>query len=152
MSDYDNFSILLIDNGSSEENFSELKRLLPEDKRIILRRIHENKGYVGGINFGLNCGLQEKPDYFLIMNNDTILDRNAISALVDTCRDFNNKAIVTGKVFDYDDTNRLQDIGYILKKKWNLSFEHIGFNEIDCGQYDRVSERDLIDDVFGFSP
>ena len=116
-SDYENHSILLIDNGSTNENYTELKNKLPVNEKVYLHRIKQNRGYVGGINYGLEEGAKLKPDYFLIMNNDTIIDKVAISELVRTCMDYNNQAIVTGKVYHYDEPQKIQHVGYSLKSK-----------------------------------
>lgn len=151
-SKYYNFKILLIDNGSEPNTFKNLKNELPNDKRLILHRINNNRGYVGGINYGLEEGAKLKPDYFLIMNNDTILDPTAISALISACRKYEDKAIVSGKVYHYDDPNRLQYIGSRLINPKTLKYERMGDNEIDKGQYDVIAERDLLDDIFWLIP
>lgn len=145
---YDDFQVLLIDNGSTYENFEELKKNIALDSRLKLFRIKQNVGYVGGINYGLKEGVKLNPDYFLIMNNDTIIDENAIFELSKTCKHYNNKAIVTGKVYHYDAPNMLQDIGYSYRNKKTLEFNRIGLDENDDGQYDKISERDILDDVF----
>jgi len=151
-SDYKNFTIILIDNGSTNENYLKLKKQLPEDVRINLKRIEKNRGYVGGVNYGLEQGSKLKPGYFLIMNNDTVIDKNAISALVATAERYKQKVIATGKVYHYDEPDKLQDIGYTFKNKKLLKFNRLGLNEIDNGQYDMETERDMIDDVFWLFP
>jgi len=147
-SEYEDFKIVVVDNGSTNENYSKLKKNLPVDKRLILYRIEENRGYVGGVNYGLKKGFELYPDYFLILNNDTILDKHAIGELKSKCEYYENKAIVTGKVYDFDEPNKLQDVGYIYNNKKILQFKRIGLNEEDNGQYDQIAERDMLDDVF----
>ena len=149
---YQYFDILLIDNGSTEENYSLLIMEVPKDSRIILKRISQNIGYVAATNYGLEEGLKLNAEYFLIMNNDTIIDQYAIMELVNTCNKYDNKAIVTGKVYHYDDPNRLQDVGYMFKNKNLLTIIRIGENEIDTGQYDKVENRDLLDDIYWLFP
>ncbi len=151
-SEYNNYSILVIDNGPTEENHHELQNALPIDDRIILHRLEENRGYVGGINYGLEEGAKLNADYFLILNNDTLIDKKAVTELVKTCKDYNDKAIVTGKVFHYNEPNKLQYIGCIFKNKRILTYERIGQNEIDTGQYNTVKERNMIDDIFWLFP
>lgn len=151
-SDYANFKILLIDNRSTEENVDDLEKRMPPDKRILFHKISPNRGYVGGINYGLKEGTKLRPDYFLIMNNDTIIEKNAIAELVKTCNDYDNKAIVTGKEYDYNEPSKLRDVGSTFKNKKLLSFNGIVHNEVDKGQYDNIEERDLIDDVFWLMP
>lgn len=151
-SKYKNFNIVLIDNGSSLKNFVELKENISDDSRLKLLRLDINIGYVGGINVGLKEGAKLHPDYFLILNNDTILDENAISKMINTCESFNKKAIITGKVYHYDEPNKLQDVGYSYLDKKALKFKRLGLDEIDTGQYDQISERDMLDDVFWLFP
>ncbi len=147
-SDYSNYQILLIDNGSTKENYSDLLNKLPENDEILLDRIENNRGYVGGINYGLNKISELNGDYILIMNNDTIVDSNAISELVKTSKDYRDEAIVTGKVYYYDEPNVFQDVGYEFENKQYLYVKRLGLNEIDTGQFDEVKERDMLDDVF----
>ena len=147
-SDYVDFKIILVDNGSTHDNFEILKKSLPIDSRLKLYRINENRGYVGGINYGLKEGNKLNPDYFLILNNDTILDKNAINELKYTCEKYINKTIVSGKVYHYDEPNKLQDVGYSYRNKKSLYFNRIGLNEDDINQYDQIAERDMLDDVF----
>ncbi len=151
-SDFEKFKILLIDNGSELKVYNELEKSLSKDNRVILHRIEQNKGYVGGINYGLEQGAILNPDYFLIMNNDTVLDKNVIKELASTCKNYNNNAIVTGKVYHYDEPNKLQDVGYTFTNVNFLSLKRLGLNEVDIGQYDKTEERDLIDDVIWLFP
>lgn len=151
-SKFDDFKLFLVENGSTVENYSELRVQLPKDSKIKLRRLENNRGYVGGINYGLEEANKFNPDYFLIMNNDTILDESAISELKRTCDDYNQKAIVTGKVYHYDEPNKFQDIGYTFYDKNVLKISRIGLNEEDNGQYNRIEERDMLDDVFWLFP
>jgi GT2 family glycosyltransferase len=151
-SNYSNYEILLVDNGSNEENYKELKDKLPINSKINFQKIELNKGYVGGINYALEQGSKLEPVFYLIMNNDTILDENAIREFVSTVHKFDYKSIITGKVYHYDDPKRFQDLGYSLINKKKLKFNRIGLNEIDNGQFDTVSERDMLDDIFWLFP
>jgi len=151
-SNYSNFSILLIDNGSTIENFIELQEYLPKDERIIFKRIENNSGYVGGINYGLKKGLDLNADYFLVMNNDTIIDTNAMRYLVDTCSLYENKAIVSGIAYNYK-SDIIQFIGYKLVNEKFLEFKVVGKNEKDEGQYrNKIIEFEMLDDIFWLIP
>ncbi len=151
-SNYDNFQVFLIDNGSTKQNYLTLKKQLPKDDRILLSRLEENRGYVGGINFGLQEVKKLSPDYFLIMNNDTIIDQKAIIHLVEACKKFEDKAIVSGKVYYYDEKNLLQTVGYQYVNKKNLKKIKLGNKEKDIGQYETMEERDMLDDIFWLMP
>lgn len=147
-SSYTDFKILFIDNGSEEKNYENLNKYLPVDIRIKQYRLTKNIGYVGGCNFGLREADKLNAEYVLVMNNDTIIDENAIYELLKLCKNKKDKVVVTGKVYHYDEPNKLQDIGYIYRNSKALEYNKVGKDEIDVGQYDEVSERDMIDDVF----
>ena len=149
---YDNFQIFLVDNGASVENHNDLKRKIPDDKRLTYYRLNTNIGYVGGVNFALNQGMKLNPNYFLIMNNDTIIDKNAVNELVNCCKTNYNNAIVSGKVYNYDDPQCLQYVGSKLINSGILKYKSLGVNEIDKGQYDSIEERDMLDDIFWLIP
>jgi len=149
---YDNFRIMLIDNGSTQVNANELEEKLPKNEKLFYRRVEENIGYSQGTNYGLKEGKKMNPGYFLIMNNDTIIDKNAVNELVKTSKEYKDKVLVTGKVYHYDEPDKLQFVGYRYINKRIMTFQHLGLDESDTGQYDRTEERDMIDDIFVLHP
>jgi GT2 family glycosyltransferase len=152
LSNYKNFEIIVVDNGSTLKNFKDLKNKLPNDSRLFITRCDKNIGYVGGINKGFSIASKTKPEYMLVMNNDTLIDEKAIDELVKTAIRYKNKVIVSGKVYHYDEPNKFQDIGRDYLDKNRLTFIRLGLNEIDYGQYDNEQFRDMLDDVFWLLP
>jgi len=100
-SDYDNFQIYLVDNGSEKEDYLKLQDVYENNTKVKICRIEKNCGYVGGVNHGLKKASEQKPDYFLIMNNDTVIDKNAIRVFVKTAIKYDDNAIITGTVLDF---------------------------------------------------
>jgi hypothetical protein len=64
--------VIVVDNGSKEP----LKDL-PKDIELIQTGI--NLGFAGGYNRGLRYGYQWGADYFLIINNDTLVRDNSLA-------------------------------------------------------------------------
>ena len=153
-SDYSNFQIILIENGSSSENYQELLSKIPNDDRLIIERIEDNAGYVGGVNHGMKKALSYNPDYYLILNNDTLIDTKAIPALVETAENHNQNAIVSGKVYNYDEKDTLQYIGNTHDKGGILDYKAVvkDGREKDIGQYDQEMEMGMLDDIFWLVP
>ena len=143
--DYPNFEVVVVDNGSSDGTKEYVESTFPEAKLI---RLEQNRGYSGGFNFGLDYAFnQQKADYVLITNNDVKVDDKIVSALVETAVKDAKIGFVTGKAYYYEKPDTLQSVGkYEDPIRWNG--EHIGLREIDKGQYDEVSERFFIDDIF----
>lgn len=151
-SDYENLKILVVDNGSTKENVNRLEEELPKSTRVIFRKLIDNIGYSQGTNFGLKEGLEFDPYYFLLINNDTIIDSQAITELVNTSKKHNDKARVTGKVYHYDKPDILQFVAFKYINKKHLTFDMVGLDEKDIGQYDSLNEIDMMDDVFALQP
>jgi len=100
------------------------------------------------VNYALKKGMELGTDYFIILNNDTVIHHEAITALLNSCIKYNDKAIVSGKVYHYHKKNELQFVGYKWKNENLLDPTPIGVNEIDNGQYDKEEFRDMLDDIF----
>ena len=109
--------------------------------------IHPNVGYARGFNAGLEYAAARGAEYFLVMNNDTVIDRGALAALVRTAMAEDRAGFVTGKVYFYDRPEVLQTVGRQEDPVAWLG-PHIGWGERDVGQYDRTAERVFADDIF----
>ncbi len=155
-SEYSNFEVILVENGSSVENFKDLKQKLPEDDRLLLTRLDENIGYVGGVNYGLKTANEIGCDYFLIMNNDTLVDPLAIKELVVAAKNHEDNAIISGKVYNYDEKDTLQYIGNVYKPSNDkiLDYKALVKNrrEKDTGQFDKEIELAMTDDIMWMIP
>lgn len=151
-SDYTNYEIVLIDNGSSKSDYQILFDRFWKEKKIKIVRTDKNLGYVGGVNLGLAEASKRNPDHYMVMNNDTVIEKSAIKYLIEAAERHGNKAIITGKVYYYDQPDVLQHTGVIFKDKRYKTTYYPGQNEKDIGQCDLEVERDSLDDVFWIIP
>ena len=143
--DYDNFEVVVIDNGSVDGTKDYVENNYPQAKVI---RIEKNRGYSGGFNFGLDYAFhKQKADYVLITNNDVKADKNVIQSLVEVAETDEKIGFVTGKVMFFDNPEIIQTVGKKHDGKlWSIG--HIGYGEKDEGQYDQITERNWCDDIF----
>lgn len=151
MSNYKYYKIIVVDNGSIKEDYENLVNNI-DDNRVLVDRIVDNCGYVYGVNRGLSIGGEHDADYYLIMNNDTIIDKNAIKSLVDAGERYDQNAIMSGKVYHYDNPDTLQYVGGKIKDKRYLKMTNPNINEKDIGQCEFEKERDMLDDIFWLLP
>lgn len=77
--EYGRFETVVIDNGSTDDSVARLA--MRSD--ITLLRTKENLGFAGGCNVGVRYALQRDFAYVWLLNNDTRVDRQALSALVE---------------------------------------------------------------------
>lgn len=142
-SDYPNFEVVMVDNGSTDGSADLVRETFPA---VHIIQTGRNLGYARGFNAGLEFASARGVDYFLIMNNDTVIDRGALAALVETALSQERAGFVTGKVYFYDQPDVFQSVGKLEDPiTWNG--RHIGWGEKDEGQYERVEERAFLDDV-----
>ena len=153
-SNYNNYHVILVDNGSRQDILQYITNNLDTDTTLTIEVLPENLGYVGGINYGLAAGGKFNPDYYLIMNNDTLIDSDSMSELVKVAEKYNGKAIVSGKVYHYDDKDTLQYIGQSIDPNGGLNQTSIVKNarEKDIGQYEEEMEMGMLDDIFWLMP
>jgi len=141
---YSNYSLVVVDNGSSDGSVAALREQYPE---LTVIENGRNLGYAEGFNVGLKYAYEQGADYILIMNNDTVAAPDCLTALVEMAETDPCIGFVSGKVYYYQEPNRLQTAGK-LNHPILLVKELVGRNEIDTGQYDEVKEYDYLDDIY----
>lgn len=125
-------------DSSSEENN-------PLSPKIIFIQSDENLGFAGGNNLGLKYARNQKGfQYAWFLNNDTIVEPNALRYLIEEIKMDKTIGIVGSKLFYYDRPTILQGIGGKINKLFGRII-HIGINEKDEGQYDgKAAEIDYV--------
>ena len=141
---YPNYGIVVVDNGSTDGSVSALRAQYPD---ITIIENGRNLGYAEGFNVGLRYAYENGADYFLIMNNDTVIDPHALTELVKVAETRPDIGFVSGKVYWYNEPNRLQTAGK-LSSPDTLVGGHVASGEVDVGQVDEIREYDFVDDVF----
>ena len=76
---YDSLTIVVVDNGSTDDSVSQIRAAHPE---VLLLESKRNLGFAGGNNIGIRHALANGGEYVWLLNNDTQPDRHALSALV----------------------------------------------------------------------
>lgn len=92
---YSNYSIVLVDNASTDNSYQLLIETFPK-LNIIKSKI--NGGYAHGMNLGINYALKTGADSIVILNNDTIVTENFLTNLMITAYSQEKIGIVSPKV------------------------------------------------------
>lgn len=133
---YPSFDIVVVDNGSADDSLIDLRTEFDGDPRVTLIDAGENLGFAGGNNKGIQYALDHGAQYVWLLNNDTVVDPQALTTLVDAAHDNPTAGMLGSKIYYYDDQKTLWFAGGRIDEKMGHSI-HIGENERDIGQYDQ---------------
>jgi hypothetical protein len=73
------FAVMVIDNGSRADGLGRVEADFPE---VEIVRLAANRGWAGGNNVGLRLGLERGYEYICLLNNDTVLEPDALAELL----------------------------------------------------------------------
>lgn len=144
--------IIIVDNGSKE--IFKLPENLKSDA-VKLIRSETNTGFSGGYNIGMKEALKRGADYVLIVNNDTIVDPEMITNLLEVLESKANIGVTTPKIYFakgheyHKDRYKKDELGKVIwfaggHTDWaNVITIHRGIDEVDHGQYDTIEPTDF---------
>lgn len=151
---------IVVDNGSTDGTEQELKDYKFKNKgkhSISYKYIQtgKNLGFAEGNNVGIRHALKNKADFILILNDDMILSDNLLTEMVSFMKSKPEAGIVSPKIYfaknhefhrsRYSESQKGKVIWYAGGKvDWdNIYTNHIGVDEIDNGQFDKITTIEL---------
>ena len=132
-SKYKNFKVIIADNASTDDSVAIIRRDFPQAQVIDLA---SNLGYAGNNNIGIRAALEQGAEWIFLLNDDTILDPNCLSYLMETAESDPSVGILGPLVYHYDEPTVIQSAGGSLGKFWDSV--HLGKDEADNGQFASV--------------
>jgi GT2 family glycosyltransferase len=99
------FKSIIIDNASRDGSVEYIKKIYPKIKLI---ENEENLGFAIAVNQGINAS---KSEYIFVLNNDTELEPNCISNLLNCIEKDENIFAVSSKMIQYNDKNIMDNAG-----------------------------------------
>ncbi len=128
--------ILAVDNGSGDGSSDVLRASLGAERVI---RLSEPRSFQAAVGEALRSDLASRADYVLFMQDDTVLEPDATTALVDAAERMEGVGAVGPKVLDAQDPSILREIGMSVDI-FGHPYSPLEKGEIDQGQYDRIRE------------
>jgi GT2 family glycosyltransferase len=98
---YQDYKILVVDNGSTDQSHELLNQYQRQHKNIEIIYNDNNLGFAGGVNVGIHYAINNDFEYVALFNNDAIADKNWLKELVHTIKQ-SNIGIVTGLLLRRD--------------------------------------------------
>lgn len=135
------------DNNVKKEVETKKDNNTPSNKGVTLIKNDQNYGFAEGNNIGMRYALKNlDPEYILILNNDTVVDKEFLDELIIFGEGNDKVGFLGPKTYYYDyegDKNVLDFAGGKLNLIKGESVR-VGYNEVDKGQYNEPRTVDYI--------
>lgn len=142
---------IVVDNGSTNDSIDAIKKAHPWARMLSLS---DNLGFTGGNNMGIRDALAHNADYVWLLNNDTIVDQDALSLL----NVFEDESVgIAGSKIYFQAGHEYHKNRYAKKEQgkvlwyagghidWaNMYASHRGVDEIDVGQYETAEDTSFV--------
>ncbi len=138
--DYPNYSVMVIDNGSTDNSVKMVKENFSE---VELLELENNNGFAGGYNL---CFTQLKNDYsefVLLLNNDTEVDPTILSSFIQAKEMYGDNNLYGGKIFYQDTPNLIWYAGGNVNLK-RAKISHRGIRQNDSAEFSKPLQTDYI--------
>lgn len=144
---------VVVDNAS-DQSAAETVKNFPE---AVWLQTGKNGGYAGGYNRGMEYAREWGVDYFLLINNDTVIgDKQLLQKLAAALDSFPGSGIVSPKIYFapgyefFKDRYQKKDQGKVIwyaggTFDWdNIRGVHRGIDEADTGKYSQTEETGFV--------
>ena len=138
--DYPNMHVIVVDNNSTDDSIVCVEKQFPQTQLI---KRNENGGYAAALNDGIRAGSVLNPDFFLVLNNDTLVPSETLGKLVDTRLSDTQIAVSAPKVIYHDHPERIFSLGDRIYSWFPLPVR-IGRKAYDRPAYSKTMEFDYL--------
>lgn len=96
---YANFRTVVVDNDSPDGSYERLRQAETERGDFVLLQSGWNGNWAGGNNVGIDFALGDGAEFVCLLNNDTVVDPEFLTALVQTAKQDAGIGLVGGKIY-----------------------------------------------------
>ena len=104
-------TIVVVDNASGTSERDALRRAWPSEPRVHVLFLEENRQFAGGMNAGAEWALARGATKLLFLNNDTVLEPDALERLEDALDAATGSGIAGPRVVDLQDPTHVITAG-----------------------------------------
>lgn len=129
--------VVVVDNASTDGSLAMLQKTWEADEQVTILELDKNYGFSKANNEGIRIAMEQGMKYFLLLNNDTEIEPDAIEHML--VRQQERGAIVVPKILYADKRDVIWCAGgnfsSVIKKPVQR-----GLNQVDKGQFDSSGE------------
>ena len=134
---YTDYRIIVVDNFSTDSSYAVLEEF-NKTHDFVLLQAGANEGFSAGNNVGIKYALDCGTDYVLLLNNDTVVEKDFLEYIIKGFEIDSNVGVSIGKILYYSQPNTIWYAGGSLNNK-TARTEHWGYGEENNDQYDKTS-------------
>jgi hypothetical protein len=151
--------IIVVDNASRQNELKKLRNFIIENsleiRNLRLEINPENLGFAEGNNIGIRRAMANGTDYVLVINNDTVVDKDFLINLIKVAEKNKKAGVLSPKIYFakgfefHKERYKNQDLGKVIWYSggiidWNNIYgSNRGVDEVDRGQFERIEETDF---------
>lgn len=140
---YENKPITLFEYLENDlERFKKDKEFndLPNNKRAVMIKNFDNKGYAEGNNVGMRfVSKYLNSEYILILNNDIVVDPNFLNELAIAAKNRPDAGIIGPAMLNYYEPENVYSMGA------KMNFWIGGWKPLEMGKYSPETDKDIIE-------
>ena len=126
--------IVIVDNASTDDSLAVLRNRWGGDEQVYILALDDNYGFSRANNEGIRWSMEQGVEYFLLLNNDTEIEPDAVERMLD-CH-LKTGGIVVPKVLYADRRDTIWCAGGDFTPVIRKAVQR-GLNQKDAGQFDR---------------
>lgn len=139
--DYPNHSLIIVDNNSKDGSIKEAKKVYKQRLKIIKNKT--NVGFAAANNIGIREALKENFDYIMLLNTDTIIEKDALKNIINFMEEKKQIAALSPLILFYQKKDTIWYAGGIINPN-RRQFYHRGAFQVNKGQFDKATEVDFL--------
>lgn len=128
---YPRWELIIVDNGSIDGSDQFAKKIIPQTHLKLIKN-NQNLGFALANNQGYE---KAEGKYLLLLNNDTVIDPNFLTLLIQEIESDKSIGIIQPKIYVLDQKDHLDNIGSYLTITGFL--QHIGYLARDSEDFNK---------------
>lgn len=106
---FKDFDLYVVDNGSTDRSVQQIRERYPNEVTLLVNK--ENLGGSGGFNTGLRAAYEKGYPYVMCVDNDAMLDENAVGNLYEFLEEHREVGMAGAKVYHLENPQYVQQFG-----------------------------------------